>query len=60
MIVTPMKAKIIPYSSKLLIRSFNQINARIAVVKMLELKTTKNMPMGTNLVPAVRKKNATA
>ena len=60
MMITPTKAKIIPYSSKLEIRSFNQMKARIAVVNMLELKTTKNMPRGTNLEPAVRKKKATA
>ena len=59
MMVTPTKANIIPNSSKLEIRSPNHMKARIAVVKMLEFITTKKMPSGTNLEPAVRKKKAT-
>ena len=45
----PKKAKHMPNISNLESISFNQQNARIAVVKIFELKTTKKTPKGIKL-----------
>ena len=45
----PKKAKHIPNISNLERISFNQQNARIAVEKIFELKTTKKTPRGIKL-----------
>ena len=56
---TPMNAKTIPKVSNRESLSLNKKDAKIAVVKMFELKTTKKIPRGIKLEPAITHKKAT-
>ena len=60
MMTIPTKAPNIPNISNRESFSYSQQYARTAVVKMLELKTTRKIPRGINPKPAIRKKTPIA
>ena len=53
-----MNAKTIPIVSNRESLSLKKKDAKIAVVKMFELKTTKKIPSGIKLEPAITHKKA--